>query len=243
MSENNNILPHIDGEMANGCVCPDHKACNHGGTSTPVGGEKFIDNQEKTSGTISPVADDKELHTKNLTPKQARFIIEYLIDLNATQAAIRAGYAESGASVEGHRLLSNAKISKAIEEQMQYRAQRTLITADYILCSMKEVAERCLERQAVMYFDYEEKCMKQRTAMTKDPDTGELKEEGLWEFDSAGANKALENLARNQKLLTDRSEVGNLDGTNFQFPDIKETFVDSPAALIPKEPEPGTDGQ
>lgn len=51
---------------------------------------------------------------KELTDKQARFVREFCIDWNATQAALRAGYAESGAGVEGHRLLKNAKIAELV---------------------------------------------------------------------------------------------------------------------------------
>jgi hypothetical protein len=48
---------------------------------------------------------------RTLTPKQARFVAEYLIDLNASQAAIRAGYSKTGARTEGSRLLANADIA------------------------------------------------------------------------------------------------------------------------------------
>ena len=51
----------------------------------------------------------------DLTPKQARFVEEYLIDLNATQAAIRAGYSTHTADVQGSRLLSNVKVAAAIQ--------------------------------------------------------------------------------------------------------------------------------
>lgn len=54
-----------------------------------------------------------------MTDKQRLFITEYLKDLNATQAAIRAGYAESGAREEGRRLLTNADIQKAIQQQIE----------------------------------------------------------------------------------------------------------------------------
>lgn len=74
-----------------------------------------------------------------LTPKQRAFVREYLIDLNATQAAIRAGYAESGASVEGSRLLANAKIASAVEAAMKMRAQRTEITADRVLQELAKI--------------------------------------------------------------------------------------------------------
>lgn len=54
-----------------------------------------------------------------LTDKQRAFVSEYLKDFNATQAALRAGYAESGARVEGHRLLTNANIRIEIERHFQ----------------------------------------------------------------------------------------------------------------------------
>ena len=46
----------------------------------------------------------------SLTPRQARFVKEYLVDLNGTQAAIRAGYSASGADVQAVRLLGNARV-------------------------------------------------------------------------------------------------------------------------------------
>lgn len=73
-----------------------------------------------------------------LTPKQRAFVREYLIDLNATQAAIRAGYAEKSASVEGARLLANAKVKAAVVGAMKLRADRTEITSDMVL---KELAK------------------------------------------------------------------------------------------------------
>lgn len=73
-----------------------------------------------------------------LTPKQRAFVREYLIDLNATQAAIRAGYSENSAHVEGARLLKNAKVDEAVSAAMKNRAERTEITADMVL---KELAK------------------------------------------------------------------------------------------------------
>ncbi len=68
-----------------------------------------------------------------MTPKQRQFVREYLIDLNATQAAIRAGYSKRTAQEQGSRLLSNVMVSGAIEEAMGRRADRTDITADRVL--------------------------------------------------------------------------------------------------------------
>ena len=69
----------------------------------------------------------------SLTNKQKRFVQEYLVDLNATQAAIRAGYSEKGASVRGSELLSNIKVAEAIQVAQQDRSKRTTITQDRVL--------------------------------------------------------------------------------------------------------------
>lgn len=76
-----------------------------------------------------------------MTPKQQRFIEEYLIDLNATQAAIRAGYAESGARTEGARLLADADIAAAIVEAKSDRSKRTGIDAAWLLTRLADEAE------------------------------------------------------------------------------------------------------
>lgn len=75
----------------------------------------------------------------NLTPKQQRFVEEYLIDLNATQAAIRAGYSERTANEQGSRLLANVSVSEAIAEAQAKREERTQIDADYVLKRLVEI--------------------------------------------------------------------------------------------------------
>jgi phage terminase small subunit len=72
-----------------------------------------------------------------LTPKQQRFIQEYLVDLNGTQAAIRAKYSEKTANEQAARLLANVSIQEAIAEAQQKRSERTEITQDMVL---KELA-------------------------------------------------------------------------------------------------------
>ncbi|MAM60849.1 terminase small subunit [Maritimibacter sp. UBA3975] len=68
-----------------------------------------------------------------LTAKQERFVAEYLIDLNATQAAIRAGYSEKSAYSQGQRLLKNAEAQAAIQEAKAKRQKRTEITQDRVI--------------------------------------------------------------------------------------------------------------
>ena len=52
-----------------------------------------------------------------LTPKQIRFVDEYLIDFNASRAAIAAGYSSSGAKVQGSRLLTNVNVRRLVERR------------------------------------------------------------------------------------------------------------------------------
>lgn len=77
---------------------------------------------------------------KKLTDKQAAFVDEYLKDLNATQAAIRAGYSEATANREGSRLLSNVDIQSLIAERQNKRSERTQITQDMVLRELALVA-------------------------------------------------------------------------------------------------------
>lgn len=79
-----------------------------------------------------------------MTPKQEAFVREYLIDLNATQAAIRAGYSEKTAGSIGEENLRKPEIANAVKEAMGARAERTEITADYVLDGIKKLVERCL---------------------------------------------------------------------------------------------------
>lgn len=68
-----------------------------------------------------------------MTPKQAAFVREYLIDLNATQAAIRAGYSERTARSIGQENLTKPDIATAIAEAQANRSERTKIDADWLL--------------------------------------------------------------------------------------------------------------
>ncbi len=128
-----------------------------------------------------------------LRPKQRMFIAEYLIDLNATQAAIRAGYSKRTAHVIGPENLEKPVIQVALREAINKQEQRTEITSDYVINSLKHIADRCM--QAVPVLDREGK------------ETGEFR------FDSSGANKALELLGKHKKLFTDKLDLSNEDGS------------------------------
>ncbi len=75
-----------------------------------------------------------------MTAKQKRFCEEYLIDLNATQAAIRAGYAPASAADSGSNNMQNSEVSAYIKKCMAERSKRTGVTSDRVLEELAKVA-------------------------------------------------------------------------------------------------------
>ena len=74
-----------------------------------------------------------------LTPKQERFVQEYLVDLNATQAARRAGYKNPEI---GRQLITNHNVSSAIQAALKAREKRTEVTQDYVIAKLREIVEK-----------------------------------------------------------------------------------------------------
>lgn len=74
-----------------------------------------------------------------LTEKQKAFVREYLVDLNATQAAIRAGYSEKTARQAGHRMLTNVDIQQAIQSALQKREQKLEITQQSVVNELAKI--------------------------------------------------------------------------------------------------------
>ena len=129
-----------------------------------------------------------------LTPKQKRFVAEYLIDLNATKAAERAGYSVDTARQMGSENLSKPYIQDLIVAAQNERAARTLVTADYVISTIKETIERCKQAEPVMKWDGER-----------------MVETGEWKFEYNGVLKGTEQLGRHLKLFTDKVDV-NVSG-------------------------------
>ena len=77
----------------------------------------------------------------NLTPKQQRFVEEYLIDLNATQSAIRAGYSEKTAQEQSSRLLSNVMVQEAVQKAKNKLSERTELTVDMVVNGLLKEAQ------------------------------------------------------------------------------------------------------
>lgn len=79
--------------------------------------------------------------SKDLTPKQRRFVEEYMIDLNATQAAIRAGYSKNTAEWIGPQLLTKTHVAQEISNLKDQRSERTKIDAAWVLTRLAAQAD------------------------------------------------------------------------------------------------------
>ena len=85
------------------------------------------------------------MNTRNLTAKQRRFVEGYLIDLNATQAAIRAGYSEKTAGQVGFENLKKPQIAAAVSKAKRERSEVTKIDAEWVLKQAVEVHRRAMQ--------------------------------------------------------------------------------------------------
>ncbi len=77
---------------------------------------------------------------RKLTDKQKKFVEEYLIDLNATQACIRAGYSPKTAMEQGYQLLQKTSVQEAIAECMAARSRRTGVNQDRVVLELAKIA-------------------------------------------------------------------------------------------------------
>lgn len=111
-----------------------------------------------------------------LNEKQKQFCEEYIIDLNGTQAAIRAGYSKKTARAIANELLTKLDVQEYICELKNKRSERVKYSQDELMCDILEVKNRCMQANPVL--------------------DKEGNETGIWKFDSNGANKALDMLAK-----------------------------------------------
>lgn len=113
----------------------------------------------------------------SLTPKQKRFVAEYIVDSNATQAAIRAGYSAHTANEQGSRLLANASVRNALSLAQEKVAAKLEITAEKVLRDIERTRRRALDAD-----DY--------SAALKASDM-QAKHVGLYEKDNAQQRESL----------------------------------------------------
>jgi len=148
---------------------------------------------------------------RKLTPKQKRFVSEYLKDLNGTQAAIRAGYSNSGpnrASEMGCQLLKKTQVKAEIEKRLAKWEEKTQITQERILKELEIVGFSDLEHY-----------------ITIDPDTGAIQAKGFDEM-PGNSRRALESISE------DRVIKENADGTQIIINDKRKFKLHSKIEVL-----------
>jgi phage terminase small subunit len=168
-----------------------------------------------------------------LTPKQRLFVKEYLVDLNATQAAIRAGYSAKNAGKIGPELIGKTRIKEAIQVEMDARAKRTEITADRVLkelakigfADIKDFLAYRTEKTVTGYDDNGHPIAEYANIVelkNSDDVDGALVSEvqvkdGQLKFKLHDKEKALELIGKHLAMFTDKQEISGKDGGPIQF--------------------------
>lgn len=158
-----------------------------------------------------------------LTEKQKRFADEYLIDLNATQAAIRAGYSAKTAEQMGYKLVQNSLVSKYIQERQKRREKRTEITQDKVLAELSKIGfasitdylEYKTVQRVIEYKDGEpviDWAMLVNAFESAGVDGAPIQEvsvtkDGTFKFKLHDKGKALELIGRHLGMFTDKMEL------------------------------------
>ena len=140
---------------------------------------------------------------RKLTAKQALFVEEFLVDVNAMEAAIRAGYSKKTAKEEGYKLRQKPHVRAAIDKAMAARLEKTKAGQDWIIARLVENAERAMQLVPATDSDGNS--------------TGEHAYQGNV------ANKALELLGRHAGMFPNRHEHTGKDGEPIKFrPDLSK---------------------
>ncbi len=151
------------------------------------------------------------MSANDLSPKQLLFIEEYLIDLNATQAAIRVGYARNSANREGARLMSNAVISALVDERINERAASIRVDASWVL-------ERLINNA-------------DRAAVAHPVTDREGNVTGEYVYDGGVVNRSLELIGKHIGMFTDKLQLsGSVETTK----DLRSMTPDELAAYRAK---------
>lgn len=117
-----------------------------------------------------------ENRKKELSEKQKRFVREWIVDMNGTRAAIRAGYAEKSAAQTANRLMKTAEVREYRDALLKEEFEALGVTRHSIATELWRIYQRCCEAEPVMAWDSESHA---------------YVESGQWRFDAKGALKAL----------------------------------------------------
>jgi phage terminase small subunit len=152
----------------------------------------------------------------DMTPKQERFVAEYLIDLNATQAAIRAGYSAKTANEQAARLLANVSVAEAVQEGKAQQLAKAGLSAARVLEEYRRIAffnpkaliredgthkgiHELSDEDAAALADYEAII---KNAKAGDGHTDEVLRPRAW-----NKIEALRDLAKHFSLLVEKKEI------------------------------------
>jgi phage terminase small subunit len=180
---------------------------------------------------------DQSAEANSLSPKQEAFCLEYMKDLNATQAAIRAGYSEDSAASIGWENLRKPEIQARLKQLMDERSERTKISSDRVLNELAKLAFSDMRNfakwgpggvspiEGETLSDDDAACVAEVSETT-------TKDGGSIRFKLHDKRAALELLGRHLKLFTDKQEVSGPDGKPLQVQDMTERPRDEIRARI-----------
>ena len=174
---------------------------------------------------------------RKLTPKQKYFVEEYMIDLNATKAAIRAGYSEKTASRIGPELLGKTCISNAIEKAQLARSSRTEVTADRVVKELARIA--FVDARQIFTWGPGGVSLRPSEALTDDEaaivaEVSETTSESggnikIKRFDKL---KALELLGKHLGMFVDKREITGRDGAPIELLDLSNRTTEELLAIV-----------
>lgn len=166
-----------------------------------------------------------------MTPKQSLFVQEYLIDLNATRAAIRAGYSVKTAKSIGQRLLTYVDVKKAIDDAISERGQRTEITQDRILRELARIS--FADPRSIAEWGDGTMTLKPSSSLSDD-DAAAVSEVSLTITDGKASlkakmydkQKALELLGRHLGMFTDKVQLDHSGSVSLQA-EVRKALLES----------------
>ena len=180
-----------------------------------------------------------------LSPKRARFVQEYLIDLNATQAAIRAGYSEKTANQQGARLLANVGVKAAVEQGLAEAAERNKLTLDKVIAELRLLGFANMQDYMRVgpdgdpYLDFSALTREQAAALTevtvedfKDGRADDARDVRRVKFKLADKRSALVDLGKHLGGFKDRVEHTGKDGGPIETQDVSDTELARRTAFL-----------
>jgi phage terminase small subunit len=176
---------------------------------------KTMENSEKKSETSK-----KSAEKAGLSPKRERFCQEYLIDLNGTQAAIRAGYSPKTANEQAARLLADVNIRSRVEQLMKERSARCQVKQDDVITELKRLGFSNMQdfskwNGSSVTLEDSEKLNADQAACVESVSQTTSKDGGSISIKLHSKTKSLELIARHLGMLHDKHTVTYDDASIF----------------------------